>query len=91
MTYVIHGKIGDDAVLIRWDNGVITTNATTLRFLEIEAKHRDSLDVPGMDLDPKNWNDRLAFFFLAEDVLDEITNVTGEVPTLPDVPEGAIP
>ena len=89
MRFKVEGTIGDDDIGIVWKDGVIETDETTLRMLKAESKYTD-LEVPTMALDASDFSDPLAFLFFMKVFLEEVTGISGDIPTLPAVPDGAI-
>ncbi len=86
MPFTVEGIIGDEPVLIDWDDGEFETDPETTILLEIEMKRPGQLPIPEMVLGYNETDDPLAFLFLTFEVLDEVISVSGDVPTLPKTP-----
>jgi len=89
MRFKVVGTVGDDDVSIVWNDGLIETDEITGMMLETDAKHTE-LEVPTMALEASDFSDPLAFLFFAQVFLDTVESVSGDIPTMPSVPVGAV-
>jgi len=78
---------------VSWDKGEVAGDQPAILLIEAEASLVGSLHAPGMEpwegkqLLEEPW----PFYMLANRVLEDLEIVEGEVPPLPEIPEGAIP
>ena len=95
MAYTIKLTLFGRPETVKWDNGTISADELVEAALAgiAEALSREGRTVGpiGMDLDPQDWKDGLAFLFLCKAANEDgEIGVTGQVPEPPEVPAGAI-
>jgi hypothetical protein len=95
MTFTVNMEYLGQSYRVKWDDGKIEADEDIKFALEdtaeLIAESNGSIGPIGMDLDPEDWSDGLAFLSLCIIVNDDGDITTsGELPTPPSVPEGAI-
>ena len=93
--FSVFGKLGDVNASVNWDNGKVT--GFPLGVVDIFEATRDgmvksdvSVTAPGMSIKADDWDDPLSFLFFAHEVFSEVTQLMGDIPQMPEVPEGAV-
>lgn len=91
MKYTVQGTFRDRPIELTWENGTLSGDEIVCRLLEIESRLMDTTGPSGGPYTTEDHlSNPLSALFIIE-VLVNIVEVSGEVPTIPDVPDGAIP
>lgn len=93
MSYSVTGSIGPHTYHVSWSPAGISGDEDAVRLIERRAAELDGALVGppcGPYTDTKHLADPLSSFCLLEDVFDVITDALGDVPMVPEVPEGCI-
>lgn len=93
MSFTVTGRIGAQSYTVTWDEGEITGDDAAVDAIEAyadahEGKRIGSPTGPFTEVD--HLSDPLSAAMIMDEVFDEITAEEGDVPKLPDVPDGAI-
>lgn len=91
MKYTVKGTYRKRQVELVWKDGCVSGDEVICRLLKIESDCQDIVGPPcGPYTTEDHLSDPLSALFLIGSLIN-ITDVTGDTPVVPDVPEGAIP
>ena len=95
MAFTVNMEYLEQTFRVKWDNGEVETDQMFEVVLENASEYLAENDIVigpvGMQLDPTDWSDGLAFLSLCLTVADEGTfKTSGDVPEPPVAPDGGV-
>ncbi len=92
MSFSTTGRIGSQTYTVTWEDGEVTGDQDAVDAIEAyadahEGKLIGSPSGPFTEVD--HLSDPLSAAMIMDEIFDEIISEEGDVPELPDVPEGA--
>lgn len=93
MSFTIKGTFGNRTVEITWEDGKLTGPPEVVQIIKADAKVLEREDVGpvgGPFTRTKHLSNPLSASIIIREVLDEVLESSGNVPSPPEVPERAI-
>lgn len=90
--FIIRGKWMGKEYKVIWDKGKLTGDFAMIRLITDEAESLEGIPISFPTYVSSAYNhlkSGLSVLKIAYNVFDEIIEITGDVPTVPPVPEGA--
>lgn len=92
MTYTVKGYINKRIATVTWQDGKLDGDITAVRMVELQAELLEGRMVGpvGIYTTQDHLSSDLSALMIIADVMDGVISVTGNVPTAPLPPEGAV-
>jgi hypothetical protein len=95
MHYEVTGQCRGREVQVTWDNGRLTGDTLAILLVETAARRAELRGIPvgppsGPYTTENHLADLLSALFLTRELLGDDITATGDVPTVPEIPKGAV-